>query len=611
MRSLADALSAWFGGLDGNGDGMPHAGLEERVLFLGAGFTKAANPEAPLFSDYVEPIARELRQGAGLPPWLVSAIDPGTNADPSDLVELLDETQGRRAVVETLIAEPAAGSFALEPACFRPHRRRLPPRAESTYRTLNQWQEAIRSVQPTHLAPLHPTGPPDMVGRLVAEGWISRVLTTNWDAYIELGCWLVGLPVDSAGDHDAPVPGPGVQVYDAPRRVALQPRRTDRVPLLKLHGGVGHVYEILRLAGEGLLTAAETDARLAEAFLVATSDLTHWHDAAQWVQDAVADALRASRVLFLGVSGADPVTYRAVRERIGEWERRRVEWERDCRNDALELRNAEPGLAPFIAVDYSPRERLAAMMAERVPRGQPRFRALKGDAAHVLRLAYAWGLLRLLVGQADRTQACMHRLGTDLSARLRQEADADRDAPKPLIDLLCCAMGPGARWAAIAEHIPPFESRPIAPEARWWYAPWSRTAPDARNLAQILACVAVLSAPAKRYAGTDLFGVDPWSGVVQVSDKHPNEHVRDRDLLLLPWPWPVERGLRSADLALAIRNQVAWGFGRSNACLGSPRKWVVPVAASHCHESFGVEGVEMPTGWAEVKTIDWIAELET
>jgi hypothetical protein len=358
-----------------------------------------------------------------------------------------------------------------------------------------------------------------------------------------------------------------------------------------------------------MLTAEETDARLAEAFLVAASDLTHWHDAAEWVQDAVADALRASRVLFLGVSGADPVTFWAVRERIGEWERRLAEWERDRRDDALGSGAAEPGPAPFVAVDHSPKARLAAMMAERVPRGQPRFRALAGDAAHVLRATYAWGLLRLLIERAARNRARLRELGGRLGARLRLEADVGGNSPKPLTDLLCGALGPGARWAAIAERMPPFESRPITPEARWWYAAWDRAALDPENLAQILACAAVLSAAAAQRDSGDLFQVDPWTGVVQVSEGHPNEHVRDRDLLLLPWPWPVRRGLHSADLGLALRTQVAWGVGRSNTCLGSPRRWAVPIAAHPVPERLRVEGVELPTGWAEVETIDWIAEL--
>lgn len=251
------------------------------------------------------------------------------------------------------------------------------------------------------------------------------------------------------------------------------------------------------------------------------------------------------------------------------------------------------------------------MMAVRAPRGQPRFHAVPGEAGHVLRAAYAWGLLRLLLGAVDATGSGVGELGPQLTWRLSAETDARANEPKPLTDLLCDALGPGARWAGIAEGIPPFEFRPVRPEARWWYAPWgqdgARAVLDPANLHQILACAATLAGLRMTWDGGDLLKVGPWTGMVHVSERHPNEEIRDRDLLLLPWPWPVRRGLRSADLGLALRKVAAWGLGRPNTRLGSPRRRVVPIAAWPLPESCDIKEIELPTGWPAVMTRDWIA----
>ncbi|WP_157633621.1 SIR2 family protein [Thioflavicoccus mobilis] len=617
---MDEALAVWLGSQGADDTREVPASGQERVLFLGAGFTKASNGDAPLFNDYCKPIAQRLRGSSRLPVWLAGVVDPSRWPHVTDLVELLDAIEGRRAVIDLLLAEPGYESFSVEPGGFRSYRRPLPPRAESTFRTLEQWQEAVDAAQPTHLAPLDPAGPPVTVGRLIAEGWATRVLTTNWDAYVELGCWLAGLAVHHAG---APVSSEGgprrVQVYDCPSSVALYPRSAGGVPILKLHGGVNHVERILSLAARGLLTVAEADARLAEAFLVATSDLTHWREASQWVQDAVADALRGSRVLLLGVSGADSVTFRAVRQRIGEWERRAAEWDRDRSSDAHGVDCLEPGPAPLAAVDRYPSPTLGALMKVGRGRGHLRFHILEADARHTLRSAYAWGLLRLMLRHADLDRPGLVSLGADLVERLRTEVNGrartdEADARTPLIDLLCDALGPGARWAAIAERVAPFESRPMAAESRWWYAPWdpARTglALDPDNLAQILACAAVLAGIGGPRQAAGLT-VDPWGGVVELDERHPCPSMAGCDLLLLPWPWPVRRGLGSADLHAALRNQTAWGLGRPNVSFGSPGVRVVPVAAWSELTPKQRQEIEVPTGWAKLENVDWIEDLNS
>lgn len=587
---LTAGLELWLGPVRGPLTLSPKRwslGRDDRTVLLGAGFTKATSSAAPLFSEYTERLKASLLPLIGDHPDLRKNVakNPKDN-DPSTLAELLHDFAGRRAVAELFLAEPASADLALSPGGYSAWSSPLPPRAEGTYRTLEGWEYEIEHYHSLHLSPLHPSSPPILLGRLIAEGRLRRILSTNWDSYVELGARLVGLHVYSAPrgrDPHIPASDRGLQVYESGREVALHPRTSDDALLLKLHGGIGHVSQLLRDLARGVLTAEQVEEQLRSAFLVSVTDLTHWRDHAQWVQDAVADALRGHASLLLGVSGADPVSFRAVRARI-------IEWEQAARGHANEtsstlsgprmgIRSLEP--LPLVAVNRSMSNRLACMMAVAQPRGLPSIQVVAGDAKRALRGAYAWtlvqGLDRALSAEDD--PVCTD-IAIELAERLGAELDAPDERPSPLLDLLCDALGPNARWAAIADGRPPFAVHGIEPIRRWWYTPWfgSDGRGYERGLLQIAAFAALLSRDMA-------IKVDPWSGVVALSPTstawlHRENCISNHeqcDLVPVPWPWPPSRGVRGGLLARALRSDLHWQAGRSLHWLASPRLQILPV----------------------------------
>lgn len=572
---LSELFEMWLGVLGAPQD-------EARCLFLGAGFTKSCNDDAPLFNDYVAPLRRGLLNTPPglLPEPLMSHLRLDSNGShaPSDLVELYDQVFGRRAVTELLLSEPPETAGALHPFAQRPSHRDPPSFTDSVFRTFDQWKQALQS-QPAHLAVLDPRGPAVLLGRLVAEGATPLVLSTNWDSYVELGCWLAGVQVSNAGVR---VPFPSGEtarrlvVYDRGEDAALHARHDGHSHLLKLHGGVDGVALTLQRAAEDRLRHEDIDAALKRSFLVATSDLTHWRDSSQWVQDATSDALRSHRTVFIGVSGVDPVIYRATRARLAEWEHHASERERAevfghslCDSD-------DSYWPPLAAIDLRPTPRLYGMMAasRSYGVGHP---VVQSDAGKALRTAYAWWLSSHLL-RALRPELCAKELLIHdcLRNRLKREI-ARGSGPTPLIDLLCDAIGPGARWAAIAEARPPLEERTSRPECRWRYAPWFSALPRSQtaipaNLREIAACAVALSR-------VDADGVtDAWSGVVHVPILHPGgSPLAGSDVLLLPWPWQARSGVGSAALKTAIADRMIWSTGHARTHVGSPQLQVVPV----------------------------------
>lgn len=592
---LSEALTMWLGPPEA-----PDAG--SRCVFLGAGFTKACNGHAPLFRDYVPVLCEHLgaAPATALAPELrATLVGPrGLETDPSDLVELYDQVFGRRAVVELLLAEPPPSAIPLRAftSCAVGG---APPAAsaDSTYRTFEQWRSLVGEHLPAHLALLRPANPAILLARLVAECAVPLVLSTNWDAYVEVACWLVGLTVRNVEDVE-PTSDEGARlvVYDQAQDVALRSRPRGHPFLLKLHGGVGAVARILAQAARGVLSAAEVDRRLAESFLVATSDLTHWRDASQWVHDAVSDVLRTHRILLLGASGADPVTFRAVRARIAEWERHA--------NGSPRVPTPGPVVphAGLAAVDRSPGARLYGMMAVR-GRGVPAFPVAQAEGRHALRAAYAWMLAQKMAAALASTPGD-ERWRDRLVARLAHEVDGG--GPTPLIDVLCDALGPNARWAAIAEGRPPLDGAELRAEHRWRYAPWSTRgdggAPPAA-LRQVAACAVRMSGGLDEESARHGVEVDEWTGVVHLGDGHPlAEQLRHSSLLPLPWPWPARRGMASLALRAALRDRFGWGAGRTHGYVGGPLLLIpiggVDAGAQPRRTTIGGRDVD-------VKAVDW------
>lgn len=607
---LSEGLELWLGPLIPPPQLDPPRRLAQdaRALYLGAGFTRATNGSAPLFNSYRPALWEAIKACSTVPDWILRKLQDDENnlskdewreaTQVTELAEIYHNYAGRRAVAELFMSEPVGESNALPalaPGAYRDWDTPLPPRSEATYRSFRHWQKVVEVHYPLHLSVLHPGKAPVMVGRLLAEGFISEVLSTNWDSYVELGAWLVGLEVLNARDPLQPDTGrQTLQVFDSGRDVSLYSRRSHEPLLLKLHSGIDVVTRVMDQVSKGWISEAQAEQQLRACFLVSSTDLTHWRDATQWVQDVVSDSLRSHRVFFVGVSGADAVTFRAVRCRVIEWEQAARDAELEQRHRPQRKRDPEHDPLPLFGVTWRPEIRKACMLSVQQPKGSPNIHVKHGDGKFALRATYAWGMLRRILTYLEPDLPTQVQLAGALSNRLRIEIDAAKEETSPLLNLLCDALGPNARWAALAEGRPPFETAPLDPAARWWYAPWFQhhngAAPLSRKaLQQLAACAAWLTRPQPDQSGKpfDPIRVDPWTGVVQLpawelQDHHfppHSEPLTACDLLLLPWPWEARAGVLSTSLHAGLKRSLHWLPGRSLDWLASPRLYILPVGA--------------------------------
>jgi len=592
---VSEALTLWIG--------PAHRRAGDAVaIFLAAGFTMSCYGGAPRFNHYV-PVLKNRLDGAPIHAALTARLanTPAKELQVTDLIEVFDRAFGRRAVVDAMLAEPSPGACAYVERASRPGGRRLPPRVESTYRTLADWRRVIAIHRASHLAPLRAGNPAVLIGRLVADGILQTLLTTNWDAYAELGCELVGLAIRPAHGDAA---GWCVQLYDRPEAAALRTRLAGNPLLLKLHGSVDRIHEIISARGR---LPYEVERDLREAFLVASSDLVHWRGTSQWVQDAVADGLRAHKTLFLGASGADPVSFRAVRDRIVEWEQRH-----DTAHDRSLRSRQPPGSRPdelvpdrppVLAVGPAPDERLHAMFAV-VRRAVPSFQVVDAYGGPFLRATYAWSLLqRIVTPLVTREDG---PLVDRLCDHLRAECD---QATGPLIGLLCDAVGPGLRWSALSEGETTLAD--LLPGALHYhhYAPWREAAwrqPFAtdhlRTIARALDALAASGCV-----------VDARSALVVVPPPDRSRRMtglRGHSLLLLPWARQAGRGLSSARLRMELGATDGLLRTRPSAWSITANAAVVPVPALlGAPQTMRVSDARLPV--VTVATSEWIEWSES
>jgi len=510
---LREAIDLWLGERE-----QPNA---RRAMLLGAGFTLACESKAPLFRHYEEN-ARKIVRDASLPGELASLLGPILEkTDITDLVELIDRHLGRAQVARLFLVDPIGDSMRLDNAAPL-------ERKNTVYRTLKEWRGRIGDDRKLlDEAGLHPSSPHLLVARLVAEGAIDEVLTTNWDAYLELGMLLIGRRVEDADEATKNddwcrfLPG-GYRVVETAdeMNVSWSPA-APAVPLWKLHGGIRKVLKCLHDAERG---DAKADERLRRSFLAASSDLTRWRDASQWVADRVSTTLRSHATFTLGVSGIDNVTFDAFRQHFRAWE-----------DSAERLHHPDTPVAPprTVAVDFSPTLRLLNMMSVRAPLAPAQSQCVKANGPRTMEGLYARWLLRHL--RAD------DELEAALDAELR---DGEAAAPKPLAGLLARAIGPGARWAAIGLRRPPFHYEPSRVDlgARWWYAPWSETSTGGRAQRGMPQLRKLLDDLRRHGAPLDLDPVvdgKPQCGIVRARRDHPLLSGRGdgRWVLLAPWPW--------------------------------------------------------------------------
>lgn len=555
MISLAEGARRWLGDRDR---------APRRAMLFGAGFTRSAMREAPLFWDAAEAVRSFLHRERcpAIPAHLAATFGQQVKDDEiTDLIEMSDLLlRDRGELVPALLAEPAIEGMRLHPPSSGPVPASSRIRGERAYRLLRGWRRLLATSCPTHLEALAPGGPPLIVGRLVLEGVVDELLSTNWDALIELGCMLVGVRVRDVSDRGRDDLEPTwlrnlptkLTVFEAGDEATRHPRMRGEVALRKLHGGIRGIEAALRTPGP--------DPVLRRNFLVTSSELVRWDMTSRWVEDAVGDTLRTHAVMLVGVSGGDPVVYHAFRRRISEWESAGG--------------TAEP--LPLVALNYAPSLRLRNLVSHRVQGdGGPSVQqpVVKGDARIGIRGVFARWLGEHLASELPK------ELGAVLLGAIDSELNSSEG---PLVQLLVDALHPNARWAAIAEGRAPFSGpTPSAPFRRWWLAPWGleHRQADPGHLRTIAAfCMALW----RGWGDGDK--VDPWSGVVHLRAAHPVVKCLAEltavapgpiTLLPLPWPWPIRAGALSPRLSAALRLEMDWAAGGPLPSLAQAPLWLV------------------------------------
>lgn len=543
-----------------------------RAILVGAGFTKACEARSPLFSEYRGP-ALEALCAAALPPETRAYVE-GLNANKADiteLVEMLDRHAGRVRVAKLFLTEPTSTML------FSASGGRDPD--DTVYRPLKEWGRRIGDWDSSggafRAGDLHPSSPHLLVARLVAEGVIDEVLTTNWDAYLELGVWLTGHRVEDAEyepGNDAAVDRlpAGVRVIESADEMNLcWAPLPPAAPLYKLHGGVRSARRFIDRGEHG---DPRSDDGLRRSFLAASSDLTRWRDSCRWVADRVASTLRSHSTMVIGVSGLDPVTFDAFRQHIKAWE-----------DSAERAHRAGTRVDPprLVAVDWAPTERLQNMLSVRLPGSVPTPHSVKSRGDRAMEGLYASWLLDLLVRHADEDlRLVAGALKGILDAEL--SSGADSDSPTPLVGLLALALGPGARWAGMFRGRPPFNAPRVGAkeikgraelEARWWYSPWRGA--DASSLRSVLAFLGKLAEDlGKVHVEPTIGGEKLWGGL-RIDAGHPHfSPTSDAHVLLAPNPWGAGCNLEATAMISAL--QRALGSARFKheefhlRCLGWP-----------------------------------------
>ncbi len=573
-------LEQWLGPLVVTRPASPPS---ERALFVGAGYAKSVYGAAPTFRELVPEAVRRLR-AAGM--WQSGA--GREELDPGEVFEALTARLGRLRTARAILSEPHISPHGMALAEHPLHQDEwpLPLDSESVWRTLGEWRRAA-SYNYRHLSPLNPRRGVALLGRLVAERAINRVLSLSWDAYLELGCLLVGLPVVDEHDTDGEsawngCARPRIRVYERASDATLNCRGQGDVDLFKLHGGVRTLHHLLDDVQHRRLTPENAELELRQSFMVSSSDLVSWREQIPWVRELVMDTMASHATLFLGVSFSDPAVFQAVREQIKRWEdaARQIRSGVAGRQPRTFNRRADGARRPHLAaITRSTGLRVRNAMRVSLPpevgyREIPRYpnqRAQEycgaADAVDALRCAYAWHLgqilLRALLPDRNRTAELLEaRLRDAVQRRSRSRTDGSSHGPTAAaagadpVELLCDALGPSARWAALAERRPPFSPFQWARDeglGAFLYAPWNVGLEAchgvAENLRLIARVLAALTAPSSQWQAA-VSRVGEWVEIHRTDSRM----APVRRIWFWPWPWPVRFGLHSPYLTQALRS---------------------------------------------------------
>ncbi len=310
LRSTTDEDTGWS---------VPGNTLAKNLVpFLGAGFSTSISYDYPTLSSFrprIKAVINSMQAGQQAAGSQMETWDRLLNKqDIVDLLEWIETFGSRKDVTDALFCWPLRGGdprSLLELADSAYWRRQWHP-----WMLLEDLKAWIDESAPYDLDALHPCSPAVIVARLLRERVFSRVVSTNWDALLELGATLTGMTVLEAGQDRPPRVPVGdrelLRVVETASEYLASDLGHSMLRVHKINGGVHSISEALQEKNE-----VEREKKLQRCFMVTTSDLHDW-DQNRWARSLLEDALRSASVLMVGVSASDAVTYRLLQMRRAE-----------------------------------------------------------------------------------------------------------------------------------------------------------------------------------------------------------------------------------------------------------------------------------------------------
>lgn len=291
------------------------------VPFIGSGVSKAVAGE---IYGTLAPIARrfkeELRKALGL------ENDRDLPTDYPKLIEAWLQYVAKgdyRLLVDRYLGDMAGHPHSEVHARWT---RAYPLAREIPYLPLKDYVRLFLSSAPLSYDGARPDGANLVLARMLREGYVRTIITTNFDALLELGAFLVGMSISDGEDlehhpsrrhrlHDNLSGGTHetlmvLEPVTSTSAIRWTGARTGY--LLKIHGGIRHVDHVLcrPLSLSPALTPAPP--LTPELMIMIHSRMMGYHENS-WQGTLLNEAYQNARLLLIGSSASDVVTFRLVR----------------------------------------------------------------------------------------------------------------------------------------------------------------------------------------------------------------------------------------------------------------------------------------------------------
>ena len=276
------------------------------IPYTGAGFSKSDFEAFPVFDEIFSDIERIYQENFNRP---TDQVFPSNSSEKRNLnlLDYMEAVKGRTWLIEKF-SKTNSGKKLFK----------LPEEWEG------EW--ILRTILDSpdgnyYKKKLHPFSSNVFLVRLLLEGTFPAVITTNWDTLHETFAELMGYRIQTPRE-----------LRDDDRNdlsiFVIENREEYYLPLLstrkiyKINGGAFSVRKKIldfirrdRSLTDDQLHQLDLFAR--RSWLVSTTDISSWRGE-EWVEDLVKVLLRENKVVFLGASGQDVVTYVTVKNILQE-----------------------------------------------------------------------------------------------------------------------------------------------------------------------------------------------------------------------------------------------------------------------------------------------------